>query len=132
MASPRAIDNMTAKAVQDIQTASTALAEKFDLEIQPLPNVVRYDAEYGRAVQLQHLANTLTQIAIATKAAKEDEFGESEDTFSKSELNRTKKAEVVEIAEEKGLDIDSSMKKSEIVEEILEAQETKPIKKKGK
>jgi hypothetical protein len=66
MASQGAITLKTANAVEAIQKASTKLAKKFDLEIQPFPDVRKYDPALGRAMQLEYLADVLTQVASAT------------------------------------------------------------------
>lgn len=67
---PRKVAEKTAKAVLDINSASTALADKFKLEIADLPDVRKFDADLGRAMHLEHLAKTLTDLAVASKAMK--------------------------------------------------------------
>ena len=64
----------TAKAVQVIEKAGTALAKKFNLEIKPFPKVRKFNSEFGQAVQLEYLANLLTDTAIAANAAKRSDF----------------------------------------------------------
>jgi len=68
MASEAQTAKKTAIAVQTIETASTALAAKFNLDVTGLPNIGRMDPAHGRAVQLEYLGDLLTRIADATGA----------------------------------------------------------------
>lgn len=74
MASTRKTAERTANAVQTIETASAALANKFELKLASLPRVGRLDAKHAQAVQLDHLAGVLRSIAIATDAATVEDF----------------------------------------------------------
>jgi 23S rRNA A1618 N6-methylase RlmF len=83
MASQGAITLKTANAVEAIQKASTKLAKKFDLEIQPFPDVRKYDPALGRAMQLEYLADVLTQVASATTSKAKAEKVEAEKEAAK-------------------------------------------------
>jgi 23S rRNA A1618 N6-methylase RlmF len=85
MASQGAITLKTANAVEAIQKASTKLAKKFDLEIQPFPDVRKYDPALGRAMQLEYLADVLTQVASATTSKAKAEKVEAEKEAAKHE-----------------------------------------------
>jgi hypothetical protein len=74
MASLQAIATKRVNAVRTIEKASTALASNLGIEIKPLPNVTKFDPAYAQAMQLEHLAGILLNIAIATKSAKETDF----------------------------------------------------------
>jgi 23S rRNA A1618 N6-methylase RlmF len=83
MASQGAITLKTANAVEAIQKASTKLAKKFDLEIQPFPDVRKYDPALGRAMQLEYLADVLTQVSSATTSKAKTEKVEAEKEATK-------------------------------------------------
>jgi 23S rRNA A1618 N6-methylase RlmF len=83
MASQGAITLKTANAVEAIQKASTRLAKKFDLEIQPFPDVRKYDPALGRAMQLEYLADVLTQVSSATTSKAKTEKVEAEKEATK-------------------------------------------------
>lgn len=75
MASQNAIAVKTANAVLVIETASTAIAAKLGIELSALPQVAaKHGPDYGRAVQLAHLADVLQKIALATGSAKANAF----------------------------------------------------------
>jgi hypothetical protein len=75
MAHPRVTAYKSAMAMQTIETAASALAEKFGVEFAPLPNAGRVvDAEFHRASQLEHIGNFLQGLAVTTKSAKEADF----------------------------------------------------------
>jgi hypothetical protein len=86
MASIQAIATKRVNAVRTIDKATAALASNLNIEVTPLPNVAKYDAGYGQAVQLDHLAKLLRQIAIATKSAKESDFEIAEAAPPKAEV----------------------------------------------
>jgi hypothetical protein len=74
MASQEAITLKRAHAVLAIQKASSALAEKFNIDIPDLPNLQQHDSEFAHAAQLEHMGNVLTSLAVASKAAKDSDF----------------------------------------------------------
>lgn len=97
MASPRAVAIKTASAVHVIEEASTALAKKFGIEIEAMPNVTRFPADFGRATQLEHLGNVLKSIAVASKASKDADFQFEQDFANEAEAPVVEEApEVVE------------------------------------
>lgn len=56
------------RAIQTIGEASARLASQLNIEIAPMPDVRRYDPEFGRAMQLEHFGETLKQISDALEA----------------------------------------------------------------
>lgn len=80
MAHPRVIAYRSAMAMQLIKKAASALAEKFGVEFAPLPNQGnRVDAVFARALELEHVGNFLQELAVASKAAKKDDFAPTEE-----------------------------------------------------
>jgi hypothetical protein len=78
MATVRKTAEKQANAVEAIQKASAALAKQFKLNIEPFPDVRRFDTEFGKAVQLEWAAGILVQVADATKAKPEKEAANEE------------------------------------------------------
>jgi hypothetical protein len=74
MATPEAITLKRANAVLTIDKASAALAEKFGIEIQPMPQMSQQDPDFAHAAQLEHYGNVLQSLAVASKSAKAADF----------------------------------------------------------
>jgi hypothetical protein len=102
MASPRAVAIKTASAVATIEQASAALAAKFGVELEPMPNITRYPSDFGRAVQLEYLGNVLKSLALGSKAAKVADFEAPEEEVAE---------EVAEVPEEAEEDLKPKSKK---------------------
>lgn len=102
MATISAIATRRAKALETINSASEALAQKHNVEIQPLPKRKTGDTNFDNLLRLEAIAETLQRIAVATKAAKEADFGEAGEVSGEKEAEQKEAKEKAdeEIAED--------------------------------
>lgn len=93
MATIQAIATRRAKALEVINSASEALAQKHNIEVQPLPKKKSGNTEFDNLLRLEAIAETLQKIAVATKAAEDEDFGEEKETLNEKETDQTQTEE---------------------------------------